>query len=68
MTSGYGRSVKAQRGPRGGTGAPASAAKVFRKELELSPEHREVLQELCLVQIDPPQRKKKGLLGRLRGE
>ena len=27
----------------------------------------EVLQELCLLQMDGPQRKKKGLLGRLRG-
>jgi CheY-like chemotaxis protein/tetratricopeptide (TPR) repeat protein len=50
------------------TGAPASAAKVFRKALALSPDHHEVLQELCLVQIDPRQRKKKGLLDRLRGD
>jgi hypothetical protein len=50
------------------TGVPASAAKVFRKALELSPDHHEVLQELCLVQIDPPQRRKKGLLDRLRGD
>jgi CheY-like chemotaxis protein/tetratricopeptide (TPR) repeat protein len=51
------------------TGVPASAAKVFRKALELSPEHHEVLQELCLVQVDGRQRKKKGgLLDRLRGD
>jgi len=50
------------------TGVPASAAKVFRKALELSPDHHEILQELCLLQVDPPQRKKKGLLGRLRGD
>jgi CheY-like chemotaxis protein/tetratricopeptide (TPR) repeat protein len=49
------------------TGASASAAKVFRKALVLSPDHHEVLQELCLVQMDGPQRKKKGLLGALRG-
>jgi tetratricopeptide (TPR) repeat protein len=51
------------------TGAAASAVKIFRKALLLSPEHHEVLQELCLVQVDPIQRKKKGgLLGRLRGD
>jgi tetratricopeptide (TPR) repeat protein len=51
------------------TGAAASAAKVFRKALALSPEHHEILQELCLVQVDPPKSKKKGgLLGRLRGD
>jgi cytochrome c-type biogenesis protein CcmH/NrfG len=50
------------------TGAPASAAKVLRKAVTLSPDHHEVLHELCLVQIDPPQRKKKSLLGRLRGK
>jgi CheY-like chemotaxis protein/tetratricopeptide (TPR) repeat protein len=51
------------------TGATASAAKVFRKALALSPDHHEVLQEMCLVQVDPPQRKKKGgLLDRLRGD
>ena len=49
------------------TGVPASAIKVFRKALELSPDHHEVLQELCLLQVGGPQRKKKGLLGRLRG-
>ncbi len=50
------------------TGALASAAKVLRKALTLSPDHHEVLHDLCLVQMDPPQRKKKGLLGRLRGK
>ena len=50
------------------TGASASAAKVLRKALVLSPDHHEVLQELCLMQMDGPQRKKKGLLGRLRGD
>jgi CheY-like chemotaxis protein/tetratricopeptide (TPR) repeat protein len=50
------------------TGAPASAAKVLRKALTLSPDHHEVLHELCLMQMDGPQRKKKGLLGRLRGK
>ena len=50
------------------TGAAASAAKVLRKALALSPDHHEVLHELCLVQMDGPQRKKKGLLGRLRGD
>ena len=50
------------------TGASASAAKVLRKALALSPDHHEVLHELCLVQMDGPQRKKKGLLGRLRGK
>jgi len=50
------------------TGAAASAVKVFRKALLLSPEHHEVLQELCLVQVDPTRRKKKGLLDRLRGD
>jgi CheY-like chemotaxis protein len=51
------------------TGAAASAVKVFRKALVLSPNHHEVLQELCLVQVDPTRRKKKGsLLDRLRGE
>jgi tetratricopeptide (TPR) repeat protein len=49
------------------TGVPASAIKVFRKALELSPDHHEILQELCLLQVDTPQRKRKGLLGRLRG-
>ncbi len=49
------------------TGASASAAKVLRKALALSPDHHEVLHELCLMQMDTPQRKKKGLLGRLRG-
>ena len=49
------------------TGAAASAVKVFRKALLLSPEHHEVLQELCLLQVGGSQRKKKGLLGRLRG-
>jgi two-component system alkaline phosphatase synthesis response regulator PhoP len=48
------------------TGAAASAVKVFRKALLLSPDHHEVLQELCLVQVEP-ERKKKGLLDRLRG-
>ena len=50
------------------TGASASAAKVLRKALALSPDHHEVLHELCLMQMDGPQRKKKGLLGRLRGD
>ncbi len=50
------------------TGAAASAAKVLRKALALSPDHHEVLHELCLMQMDGPQRKKKGLLGRLRGD
>jgi CheY-like chemotaxis protein/tetratricopeptide (TPR) repeat protein len=50
------------------TGASASATKVLRKALTLSPDHHEVLHELCLMQMDGPQRKKKGLLGRLRGK
>ena len=50
------------------TGAPASAVKVLRKALTLSPDHHEVLHELCLMQMDGPQRKRKGLLGRLRGK
>jgi DNA-binding response OmpR family regulator/Tfp pilus assembly protein PilF len=49
------------------TGAAASAAKVLRKALVLSPDHHEALHELCLMQMDAPQRKKQGLLGRLRG-
>jgi tetratricopeptide (TPR) repeat protein len=49
------------------TGASASAAKVLRKALVLSPNHHEALHELCLIQMDGPQRKKKGLLGRLVG-
>ena len=49
------------------TGAAASAVKVLRKALVLSPDHHEVLHELCLMQMDSPKSKKKGLLGRLRG-
>ena len=42
---------------------------MLRKALVLSPDHHEALHELCLIQMDGPQRKKKGgLLGRLRGD